>query len=204
MITEKIHFLFIPLIVIMLISPVLLHAQNQILVWSDEFDGAAVDRSKWSFGYGYNWDNVHIYTDREENARVTDGKLQIIAREESYGGQDYTSALIRSQHLAAWRYGRIEARIKLPGSPGFVPAFWMLPEDNIYGWWPASGEIDIMEFPSTYVDKIHGTVHTEAYNLFFGDPPLGTSLSVPDAATAFHVYAIEWDEEKIDFYVDLL
>ena len=125
MLLKKIHYIFILLYFVCTITPVSLHAQNDILVWSDEFDGAAVDRSKWSFGYGYNWDNVHIYTDREENARVTDGKLQIIAREESYGGQDYTSALIRSQHLAAWRYGRIEARIKLPGSPGFVPAFWI-------------------------------------------------------------------------------
>ncbi|MBN2412413.1 family 16 glycosylhydrolase [candidate division KSB1 bacterium] len=199
---NKSRFMFFLLCVFIIAYPVFIYAQNDILVWSDEFDGTEVDRSKWNFGYGYNWDNVHIYTDRVENARVADGKLQIIAREEQYQGQDYTSALIKTDYITSWRYGRVEARIKLPGSPGFVPAFWMLPADNIYGWWPASGEIDIMEFPSTEVDKIYGTVHTEAYNLFFGEPSKGTTISVPDAATAFHVYAVEWDEEKIDFYVD--
>ncbi len=97
----------------------------------------------------------------------------------------------------------MEASIKLPSTPGFVPAFWMLPVDQMYGWWPNSGEIDIMEHPTNEVTKIYGTVHTETYNLFAGPlPPGGSSVDVPDAESAFHLYAVEWTPEKIDFFVD--
>jgi hypothetical protein len=97
----------------------------------------------------------------------------------------------------------MEARIKVPGTPGFVPAFWMLPADQYYGWWPFSGEIDIMEHPSNEVTKIYGTVHTEKYNLFSGPlPPQGGVTDIPDAESAFHLYAVEWTPEKIDFFVD--
>jgi len=101
-----------------------------------------------------------------------------------------------------WRYGRIEARIRLPQTDGLVPAFWMLPEDTLYGWWPKSGEIDIMEHPTNQVDRIYGTVHTGAYNSFTGSGPRGGSIRIPDAETAFHVYAVEWTPDTIEFYVD--
>jgi len=97
----------------------------------------------------------------------------------------------------------MEASIKLPATPGFVPAFWMLPVDNLYGWWPNSGEIDIMEHPTNEVTKIYGTVHTENHNLFQGPlPPGGSTIEVPDAEDAFHLYAVEWSPEKIDFFID--
>ena len=172
------------------------------LVWSDEFNGREVDRSFWNFDIGPINDCVHYFTDRPENARVVDGKLQIIALEESYKGFSYTAALLKTSHSIYWRYGRIEARIKLPASNGFVPAFWMLPEDDLYGWWPVGGEIDILEHPTNQVDMVYGTVHTGAYNSFTGSSPRGSTLQIPDAETEFHVYAIEWTEDKIDFYVD--
>ena len=177
-------------------------AQTRKLVWADEFNGTAIDRSKWKFGSGLTNDNIHYYTDRAENARIVDGKLHIIARKESYQGSNYTSALLETNNPSNWRYGRMEARIKLPGTPGFVPAFWMLPADDIFGWWPLSGEIDIMEYPTTQGNTIYGTVHTRAYNLITGESPRGGTIHIPDAESEFHLYAVEWTKEHIDFFVD--
>lgn len=180
-----------------------LKAQNRQLVWAEEFEGSAIDRTTWTFGSGPTNDNVHYYTDLPENARIVDGKLQLIALEETYDGYAYTSALLHTRHSINWRYGRIEARIKLPGSPGFVPAFWMLPAGDRFGWWPLSGEIDIMEYPTNEGSNIYGTIHTEVYNLFTGpSPPQGGVTDIPDASSSFHVYAAEWDQNQIDFYVD--
>ncbi|MBP7053558.1 MAG: carbohydrate binding domain-containing protein [Phycisphaerae bacterium] len=177
-------------------------AQTRRQVWADEFNGTAIDRSIWSFEYGPANDCVHYFTDRPENASVQNGTLRVIALRESYNGYDYTAALLKTSRSAYWRYGRIEARIKLPGTNGFVPAFWLMPEDDLYGWWPRSGEIDVMEHPTNQIDKIFGTVHTEAYNSFTGSGPRGGSIRVADAETAFHVYAVEWTPDKMDFYVD--
>lgn len=178
------------------------NAQNRKLIWADEFAGTTIDRSVWSFDSGPANDNIHYFTDRLENARIEDGKLHIIAREETYQGYGYTSALLKTSRSMYWRYGRIEASIKLPATNGLVPAFWMLPEDDAYGWWPESGEIDIMEHPTNEVSRIYGTVHTGAYNSFTGSQPRGSSIRIPDAETAFHVYAVEWTPEEMEFYVD--
>ncbi len=177
-------------------------ARDWTLVWSDEFNDGVLDESVWSFDRGPSNDNIQYYTDRPENVSVEGGTLRLMVRKESYQGFNYTSALVKTRHSQYWRYGRIEARIKLPGTPGLVPAFWMLPENDLYGWWPSSGEIDIMEYPSSQVSPIYGTVHTEAYNLFGGSGPRGSSIDVSTAATAFHSYAVEWNADRIDFYVD--
>jgi beta-glucanase (GH16 family) len=179
-----------------------LKAQDLQLVWSDEFNGSSLDQTIWSFQLGQFNDCVHYSTDLPTNTTVTDGKLQLIALEESYQGYDYTASVIKTKHTVNWRYGKIEARIKLPSTDGFVPAFWLLPEDEQYGWWPASGEIDIMEHPTNEVTTIYGTIHSEAYNSFTGSGPRGGTIDIADAETAFHLYAIEWTPEKIDFYVD--
>lgn len=179
-----------------------LAAQTRALVFADEFAGAAIDRSVWSFGSGFTNDNVHYYTDRTLNAQVSGGMLQIIARMESYNGYAFTSALLQTKNVISWRYGRIEARMKMPAGAGFVPAFWMMPADDRYGWWPCSGEIDIMEYPSTEVNKIYGTAHARGYSAFTGSAPRSASLTVQDAASAFHVYAVEWSPDTINYYVD--
>ena len=177
-------------------------AQERKLVWSDQFSGSSIDTSIWSFETGPSNDNVQFYTNRSQNAAIVNGNLQLIALRESYSGYNFTSALVHTKNSMNWRYGRIEARIKLPASNGFVPAFWILPADEIYGWWPNSGEIDIMEHPTNLVNQIYGTVHTGTYNSFTGVGSKGGSILIADAETQFHVYAIEWSEEKIDFYVD--
>ena len=183
----------------LLLCPTFLGAQNRILVWADEFDNS-IDFSNWDFEIGFTNDNVHYYTNRPENLQINNGVLNIIALEESYMGYNYTSALLKSK--TNWRYGRFEARIKLPATNGFVPAFWMLPAENSYGWWPKSGEIDIMEQPSNEVSNIYGTIHSETHNNFTGTGAVGGVTVVPDAQTDFHVYAIEWTADRIDFYVD--
>lgn len=186
----------------LILLPGALVSQVRSLVWSDEFNGSSIDTTQWQFGIGSTNDNVHYYTSRIENARLNGGLLQIIAKKESYLGFSYTSALLETRNAVSWRYGRIEARIKVPGTPGFVPAFWMQPVETLYGWWPYSGEIDIMEYPTTQAGTVYGTLHAQAYSSFTGSAPLGSTLAVPDAETVFHLYAVEWTPEQIDFFVD--
>ncbi len=188
------------LLLSLFISP--LRAQTRHLVWSDEFESTTINLADWSFDLGTSNDNIHYYTDRSNNAKILNGMLNILALKETYQGFKYTSALLKTKHRVNLRYGRVEARIKLPGGKGFVPAFWMLPDDDFYGWWPASGEIDIMEHPTNLVDQIYGTVHTGAYNSFSGSGPRGGTVRIADAESAFHVYAVEWTPEKIDFFID--
>ncbi len=187
---------------ILILFSIDLCANDRILVWADEFVGTTIDQSVWSFEVGPTYETLHFFTDRSENARVEDGVLKIIALEEAYQGFDYTAAHLSTKGKLSWRHGRVEARIKLPQTTGFVPGFWMLPENDIYGWWPWGGEIDIMEHP-TNQDKIFGTCHTYQYSYYTGSgSPSGGSIQVTDSESAFHVYAIDWTPERIDFYVD--
>jgi len=147
------------------------------LVWSDEFDGASVDTSNWEFmigdgcAYGIcGWGNNELEYYRAENTTVGGGNLIIEAREENYGGKQYTSARLRSRNKRDFLYGKIEARIKVPTGQGMLPAFWMMPTDDVYGGWAASGEIDIMETRND-TDYIDGAIH------FGGECPAHTHLS---------------------------
>ncbi len=193
-------------ILVLLMSSMVVYAQFDQLVWSDEFDYSGLpDNTKWSYDIGGNgWGNneLQYYTEnRSENARVENGKLIIEAHKESFMGKKYTSARLTTKYKGDWRYGRIEVKAKLPGGRGSWPAIWMLPTNQIYGEWPASGEIDIMEYVGYDPGVIHGTVHTQAYNHSIGTQ-VGQSFSVSDAESSFHVYAIEWNETKINFFVD--
>jgi beta-glucanase (GH16 family) len=177
-------------------------AQCYQLVWADEFSGSSLDLTKWTpvLGQSYNGE-LQYYTDRTDNIQVSSGTLKIIAKAENYGGKAYTSGRMQTQNMGDWLYGRMEARIKIPITQGSWPAFWMLPTDNIYGIWPKSGEIDIMETvgrePTKNFASIHtsndGTVqtYTTAYTL-----PSGTF------ADDFHVFTMEWAPNVIRFYVD--
>jgi beta-glucanase (GH16 family) len=180
--------------------------QVKVLVWNDEFDYSGLPNSdKWGYdvgGGGWGNNELQYYTEaRTENARVENGKLIIEARKEQYEGNEYTSARLVTRHKGDWLYGRIEAYAKLPSGTGTCPAIWMLPTDWAYGTWPKSGEIDIMEYVGYDPGVVHGSIHTEAYNHVLGTQKTAT-YSVPDAETAYHLYAVEWDAEKIDFFVD--
>lgn len=176
------------------------------LVWSDEFDGPGLpDAKKWSYEVGGNgWGNneLEYYTDRRpENARIENGSLIIEARKEDWQGKNYTSARLVTKGKAEWKYGRIEARAQLPAGRGTWPAIWMLGADISKVGWPRSGEIDIMEHVGFDEGVIHGTIHTEAYN-HSKKTQKGQEVPIKNVTTDFHLYAIEWTADKIDFFVD--
>jgi len=190
------------------------------LVWSDEFDQAGLpDPAKWNYEEGFIRNNeAQFYTrERKENARVENGMLIIEARKERFknpafnpnakgrglrGAEfaQYTSASLTTRGKASWRYGRIEVRAKLPKGRGTWPAIWTLGTDRTQRW-PACGEIDIMEFVGFEPGVIHANIHTRAYN-HVDKTGKGSAITIPDASEAFHVYALEWTSQKLDFFVD--
>lgn len=202
-------------------------------VWSDDFDGAALDLTKWSaeescWGGGNN--ERQCYTGRTENVRIEDGNLVLSAIPEIHTGplfpahyenlandetreQSYTSGKVITHGKADWTYGRISARIKLPSGQGAWPAFWMLPADNIYGGWPLSGEIDIMEAVNlgAVCDECAGGQErrTSGAIHFGGQIPKNTYLyfktehaggSAP--TEQWCIYSVEWAEGVIQWFID--
>jgi beta-glucanase (GH16 family) len=191
------------------------------LVWSDEFDGQAIDKAKWDFDVGngfYDYDagqwvsgwgndELQYYTREPDNAFVKDGVLHIRALKESLNGCGYTSARLKTRKrggnaLFSQKYGRFEFRAKLPTGQGVWPALWMLPQDEKYGGWPCSGEIDVMEARGQEPNKVLGTLH-------FGSRwPAHTHVSqeyvLPRSGTIaeFHVYAVEWGPGEVRWSVD--
>lgn len=179
------------------------------LVWNDEFDGPDVDESKWTFQNGdgcdinlCGWGNNELQWYLPHNATIEDGHLVIIAQEQTINNRSYTSSRMRSKDKGDWRYGRFEVRAKLPRGQGLWPAIWMMPTDNVYGGWAASGEIDIMEALGHEPAKVHGTLHYGASwpnNRSSGD---AYTLSSGTFTDDFHVFAIEWEAGEIRWYVD--
>src|SRR6478752_1047669 len=177
------------------------------LVWSDEFNGAmgsAVDSTKWTFdvgGTGWGNNELEYYTNSTNNAAMDGaGNLVITAKQESMGGKSYTSARLKTQGLKTFTYGRVEARMKISQGQGLWPAFWMLGDDIGSNPWPACGEIDIMENIGKEPNIIHATIHGPGYSA--GDGPTKQYMLSAPVASAFHVFAIEWEMNTIRWYVD--
>lgn len=176
---------------------------------AEEFDGpegAPPNPSIWTYdvgGGGFGNNQLEFNTNRVENVSLDGrGHLRIVAREEAFFGNSYTSGRIKTQGLFAQRYGRFEARIKLPAGQGLWPAFWMLGADFGVVGWPQSGEIDIMEFRGQEVDVIHGSVHGPGYS---GASAMTSRLRLRDGENFvddFHVFAVDWDPGVIRFSVD--
>jgi beta-glucanase (GH16 family) len=191
------------------------------LVWADEFDGKGIDRTKWDFDLGNRFfnrdlntwvrgwgnDELQYYTREPENAFVKDGMLHIRALKESYNGCAYTSARLKSRKrdgspLFSKRYGKFEFRAKLPTGQGLWPALWLLPQDERYGGWAASGEIDVVEARGQEPTKVLGTLN------FGGRWPANTHVSrdyvLPGrgAIADFHVYGLEWEPGEVRWSVD--
>ena len=177
------------------------------LIWSDEFDGpngAPIDQTKWGFetgGTGWNQNELQNYTDRTDNAQIQDGNLQIVARNESFQGNQYTSARLISKGKFEQAYGRFEARMKIPTGQGLWPAFWLLGNDIDTAYWPQCGEIDIMEHVNREA-VIAAHLHGPSYS---SKMALGQAYSLPgneDFGAQFHTYAVEWEPDMMRFYVD--
>ncbi len=180
--------------------------KNQ-LVMSDEFSvNGAPDSNLWSYNIGTGtdgWGNneLQYYTDRPVNIKVENGLLKITARREQYMGEAFTSARILSKGKFETKYGRLEARIKLPRGKGLWPAFWMLGSNSDTAIWPQCGEIDIMEYLGNSPTKVFGTVHGPGYS---AGNAITKTFTLPNSRfdTDFHVFGIEWGENYINFYVD--
>lgn len=174
-------------------------------VWADEFNyEGKPDPEKWGYdigGSGWGNNELQYYTESTGNARVADGLLTITARHEPTEGMDYSSARLVTKNKGDFLYGRFEAKAKLPAGKGTWPAIWMLPTDWTYGGWPKSGEIDIMEHVGYDQDRVHITVHTEAYNHTLGTQK-GKSKVVGNASTDFHLYRVDWTPDAIRGYID--
>lgn len=181
----------------------LIFSQAYKLLWSDEFDNSSLDLSKWTFETGNNngWGNneLEYYTNRTQNCSLQNGYLFITAINESYSGYNYTSARIKTQGKFSIKYGKIEARMKLPFGQGAWPAFWMLGDNINQVSWPACGEIDIMELiggGSGRDNVVHGSAH------WGGDYTNAYTLSSGIFADDFHVFDVTWDAQKIVWHVD--
>jgi beta-glucanase (GH16 family) len=179
--------------------------QCPTLVWSDEFDQTTLNTSDWNIdtgGGGFGNNELQNYTNRVDNLKLENGKLVITALKENFGGNAYTSAKITSAGKRFFTYGRMEAKIKLPKTQGLWPAFWMMPNTSVYGGWPRSGEIDIMEMKGSDVTTTYGTIH-------YGSNPVtdhryigGANSGTEDLSADFHIYAVEWKPDTISWYVD--
>lgn len=176
------------------------------LIWSDEFsENGLPDPGKWDYDQGGNgWGNneLQYYSTADlNNARIENGILTIEAKSDPAHSKGYSSARIVTRGKASWQYGYFEIKAKLPEGVGTWPAIWMLAEENRHGGWPKNGEIDIMEHVGFDPGKVHGTVHTEAFNHSIGTQKGGFKM-VENFQSEFHIYAIDWTEDKIDFFID--
>ena len=173
-------------------------------VFFDEFsvDGAP-DSSKWGYDLGNNngWGNneAQYYTNRTQNAVVSNGTLKINLIKEAYQGYNYTSARLLSKGKYSMKYGKVEIRAKIPSGGGTWPALWMLGDNIDSVGWPACGEIDVMEHVGNQLNKIYGTLH---YTGRSGGNADGASVMISNATTEFHIYSMEWNESTIKIYVD--
>ena len=180
------------------------------IVWQDEFDNDSLDLKKWSReigGHGWGNNELQFYTDSDSNSYVENGNLILKAQVvpqgigSSKGLRYYSSARLRTYGKGDWKYGRIEVKAKVASGQGIWPAIWMLPTDWLFGGWPSSGEIDIMEHVGYDLGVIHGSVHTEAYNHKI-NTQRSSARKIANVDTEFHVYSIIWDKDKISFFID--
>lgn len=183
-------------------------AQRWQLVWSDEFNYTGLpDKHKWGYEEGFvrNQEPQYYTVRRPENARVENGCLVIEARKEDFGSEQparaaYTSASLITLGKESWRYGRIEVRAKVPRGLGAWPAVWLLGEDRENLKWPRCGEVDIMEWLGKDSAKVYGTVHYADGSGQYAHK--GGILSSVQPADGFHVYALEWYPDRLEFYYD--
>ena len=175
------------------------------LVWADEFNVDGYPSSAiWtpeigngSWGWGNN--EKQYYTNSINNAKVSNGVLSITAIKENIGGFNYSSARLKTAKKVDFKYGYLEASIKLPSTGGAWPAFWLMPTNSVYGSWPSSGEIDIMEYQSNNHDYYFGTAHTQNNH---GSGITSGRLKGEGLETSFHKYALEWTPDYIKWYFD--
>lgn len=179
------------------------------LTWSDEFDGTALNSNNWVYDIGTGcpllcgWGNneLEYYTNSPNNVFLQDGSLIIETKKENIGGKEYSSGRINSSGKQSFKFGRIDIRAISPSGTGIWPALFMMPQNNVYGTWPNSGEIDIMEVKGHDMKTAYQTVH-------YGPGPPSTFISKTYTLTtgnlndSFHVYSLEWTMDTLRLLVD--
>lgn len=178
------------------------------LIWSEEFDTpGSPDASKWTFELGDGCPNLcgwgnneqQFYTNRTDNAIVSNGTLKITARKESMSGKNYTSARMITKGKFDFKYGKVEVRAKLPEGGGTWPAIWMLGANIDAVGWPNCGEIDIMEHKGNEPNVIHSTFHYPGRS---GGNANTNTITITNASSDFHIYTLEWSATTIRMLVD--
>ena len=175
------------------------------LAWSDEFNGKTINTAYWTHetgGGGWGNNELQNYTNSTNNSFMSSGCLVLEARRETVGNNNYTSARIISKDKKTFTYGRVDIRAKLPKGQGIWPALWMLGNNISTNWWPACGEIDIMELLGHQPNKTYATIHWG--NAGGGSTHIGNnySLSTESFNDKFHVFSMKWEVDKMMFYVD--
>ena len=179
--------------------------EGYTLRWQDEFDGTALNRDDWNVELhepGWVNNELQSYVDSPENIYLEDGKLVLkpVETKNADGTVSYTSGRVNTQNKHDFKYGIFEARAKVPAGQGFLPAFWMMPtNENLYGQWPRCGEIDIMEVLGNDTTRSYGTLH-------YGNPhnqsQAGCTLTEGSFSDEYHTFAVEWEPDRISWYVD--
>lgn len=193
------------LIFILIFTNSMMHSQNKTLVWAEEFNGSTLNLDNWNYekGTGHNYEEQY-YTSRQKNIFLENGHLVIVARKENYIGSKYTSARINTFNKRLFKFGRIEINAKLPEGNGTWPAIWMLGENRHRVGYPACGEIDIMEHVGKSPTVVHAAAHyPELDNTKMNASTKDFELPGPSSlSNEFNLYAIEWTEERITYFIN--
>ena len=185
---------------------------HSAVVWSDEFDGDSIDKSIWTYdvgGWGFGNGQLEFNTSRQENSYIEDGNLVIEAIRENYGGNSFTSARMLTQGRFAFKYGSLEARIKVPDTgDGIWPAFWMLGNNFPGIAWPDAGEMDIVEIGSAagiadglQQERINCAIHFSDASGEYGMDDSWINAAV-DLSLDYHLYKVEWTPTYLKFFLD--
>ncbi|WP_373059586.1 family 16 glycosylhydrolase [Zunongwangia sp. H14] len=176
--------------------------QFEDLLWEDDFEGDALDTDTWNYetGNGNNgWGNNEVQYYTQDNVNVEDGNLIITARREAESGFNFTSARINTKDNFEFTYGRVEVRAKMPEGGGTWPAIWMLGADFDEVGWPATGEVDIMEWVGNNPGRTSSALHYPEHS---GGNAVVGDTQIQNATSEFHLYEAEWTEENITFLLD--
>lgn len=209
-----------PLLIALFLFPVLANAQQK-LVWEENFEGTTLNPLNWTYETGdgcaknnCGWGNSELeyYTNSTNNVRVENGHLVIEARRENVGGQPFTSGRIKTSGRVSFRYGTLEARIKVPQvGNGLWPAFWMLGSTG--GEWPHNGEVDMLEMGfagAIAAGKVNQTASAATH--WWTENPGGytghasyardTVTQTVNLSDDYHLYKLTWDKSFITIYLD--
>lgn len=192
------------IILFLLISSNFCFAQktNRKLIWEENFNSATLDETVWNYELGNGcpsicgWGNNELQVYTKNNHHFKEGNLVIQVQKEQSG---YTSTRITTKEKKQFQYGRIEARAKLPIGKGIWPAFWMLGSNISEAGWPKCGEIDILEYVGREPNKVFTSLHTQDS---FGNTINTKKTEIKEIEVGFHLYAIDWTKDKIEFFVD--